>query len=1036
MLGLPLGLAVAAGLFVAWNPAERVEPAPAGAALVHAGSVSRAPDTGWTAPAADVESTVAAVLEDVPSLQEDALTTVSFVPDYLPAGPSAGPVSVSMGGAFMYEDEEVRLPPRREPAPVRPEDWDLSEYESLAASLTEQADPLTLLPDGAITLPPAPLSLEEVLSANRPERPIDYAEGDDPVKPGPLAPGQIEVESPLYLDFDEERQMIYATGRPMARYGEYVIKADKLMVDTRLREIQAEGNVVLTSEDQHVEARAVWVNTVTGQGVAYEARGRSGPLYFLGEPLCGDGTTTFRQLSREESHFKNASFTTCDFPVPHYRVRAKEFSLYNKDRVFARNVVLYVREVPVLWLPYFTRSLKEGIPWGFSIGTDGDLGFFVRVFYDYRNSCYVPSDVDPSTMIRESYSTARLRLDHFSDRGLGEGLEYSYYFGQGKHRGALDVYHLDDKEREVGSESSSRYYVNWWHRTRVTDELQWLADVDYQSDPDLFYDVFDRIRGGNDRRRDRLPERRVSTALEWTTDNFFAGLQVELKDRIGRDRVSYFAEPKDDDFNYDRGYNDEASLRVTPPGTLDGTPVLYDGFYTDPTSIRDSDLEYGVSSDRYGRVTERLPHLRVTSNRLRLGTLPWWYSMDLNVINNLDKGLNIVGDGDDAYVRGFDLYQALTNRIKLGERSTLVTKFGLGFGVMDREKDSFGYEFPAGATFPFVYDGQLIGDDLIGLTFLDPETFLVGQKQFSLKDVEPGFAYGDVDSKFHTRITSALSAYVRYRLREGTDDSLGQFYENIGARKTRDDLYNFRTAENWVETGLNYNLVYPRLTANLSVGKNLQGREDITPNELLQYANAGLGWTNDRNTLFMNGGVGLQERQLRDPTDPNEYQQNSLTYYLSGQYRPVHQRFYSNVSAYFIQNASDDPLGGSSDLGSLDSRNDANVDFTVGRKIGTKYVVEVASRYRSRLGNNSGDSEGKFTDTYVRLRRDFHDIVGTLSVGLKDSGLSSKAESNDSEFQMRFDVKFKKPGEKGLPPYVRTTDLYTRSKLGAFETGG
>ena len=37
---------------------------------------------------------------------------------------------------------------------------------------------------------------------------------------------------------------------------------------------------------------------------------------------------------------------------------------------------------------------------------------------------------------------------------------------------------------------------------------------------------------------------------------------------------------------------------------------------------------------------------------------------------------------------------------------------------------------------------------------------------------------------------------------------------------------------------------------------------------------------------------------------------------------------------------------------------------------------------------------------------------------------------------MRFDVKFKKPGEKGLPPYVRTTDLYTRSKLGAFETGG
>jgi len=183
--------------------------------------------------------------------------------------------------------------------------------------------------------------------------------------------------------------------------------------------------------------------------------------------------------------------------------------------------------------------------------------------------------------------------------------------------------------------------------------------------------------------------------------------------------------------------------------------------------------------------------------------------------------------------------------------------------------------------------------------------------------------------------------------------------------------------------------------------------------------------------------VGLQERQLRDPTDPNEFQQNSLTYYLSGRYTPVHKRFYASTSAYFIQNKNSDPLGGSPDEGNLDSRNDSNIDFTVGKKLGTKYAMEVASRYRTNLSTNSdGDSKGQFTDTYVRLRRDFHDVIGTLSVGLNDTGLSKDDESNDSSYQVRFDVQFKKPGQKGLPPYVRTTDLYSRSKLGAFETGG
>src|SRR5690606_33971479 len=122
----------------------------------------------------------------------------------------------------------------------------------------------------------------------------------------------------------------------------------------------------------------------------------------------------------------------------------------------------------------------------------------------------------------------------------------------------------------------------------------------------------------------------------------------------------------------------------------------------------------------------------------------------------------------------------------------------------------FNLDFPSGASFPYVYDGQVIDGQPLGLTFLDEDTFLVGKRKMSLSDVSPEFVYGDIDSRFNARITESVTGYLRYRFREGTDDHLGSFYERLGSRKTMDDLYAFRTPEHWIEGGLTHTLVDPR----------------------------------------------------------------------------------------------------------------------------------------------------------------------------------------------------------------------------------
>lgn len=995
-----------------------------------------------------LETTEPVLLEEasgpVPSLSEPFPFNEGIVIRNL--GPSAPAPRAGVAAVpSSLESERVILADQIPSAPpLPPEGWDPEEFELLAAPAGE-ADLLENIEDGTVVEPVQPLTVEELLAADQSRKPVGYTTpgvgvgtpvpltgtGRVPAA-GYLPEGQIQLESAQFLDYDEESHTIYGHGRVIARFGQYKLEADKLLVDTRLRELQAEGNVVLTSPNEYVEAGSLQFDTKTNMGVAYQARGRSSVIYFLADPGTDGGRTTIRQLSRDETHFKNSSFTTCDFPVPHYRLSAKEFTVLASERIYARNVVLYIMEKPVLWLPYYTRSLKDENPWAIKFGRDSRLGFYTRLSYSWRQTSYTPSDVDDRLMVKRTSTQGRLMWDYFSRLGFGKGLQYRYKFNDGRHIGRVFLYQINDRGRNVEGDSAERTYADIFHRSslgKAADgaDLSALIDVDYVSDPEIFFDLFDRLRGPTDARRGRIPERHAVFGLSRTHDHYFAGVRIELRDRLGRDRFSYFSEPRDDDYDYDRRYNDEQFFTLTQPGR---GPNRFNypnaGTYTDTTQLPDI-LENGIASDRFGRVSERLPHLTISTNRERLWCLPLWYHLDLNVFNNLDKGLNIVGTEDDSFVHGFDLYQSLTHLKRFSDRYTLRTKVGIGFGVADRQDDSFHPDIPDNATFPFVQDGQVIGGRVIGVTYVDRDTFLVGRRRVSLRDVDPFFAYGDLDSKFSARITDSMTAFARYRVRVNAGDNLGQFYERIGSRSTRDDLYDFRTPEHWIEAGLNYRLARPRLHMSLAAGRNLQGNSDFTANELTQYVNLSTGWSNLRNTLLVNGGVSLQERQVRDPSDPASYLANSITYYLAASYLPVHQRHYARVGAFFVQNTSDDPLGLRSDNRNFDTENQTIFNATLGKKIGQKYLVE----YRSQIRTTGTGTD----NSWLSITRDFHDAVAGVSVGFRQDRLSNREERTEQDnLQVRFQFRLKPAAEKGVAPTRTSGDLFSARKRSAFES--
>lgn len=775
-------------------------------------------------------------------------------------------------------------------------------------------------------------------------------------------------------------ESLYSPERTIVEYGNLRLEADSIRVDQQQLQVEAVGNVLFRAAKGEIRAEKMYFNLQEKEGKAFKAEGRYGPIFFKYRKGETEEDPSFQMVSENEVVLRGCSITTCDLAVPHYYFSAREIIVFPEDRVLMKGAILYIHRIPVFYLPVFTRSLREPSPWFFWMGYHSRLGAWVRLGYTYKHETRAPSAENEKVLETVSRGQLTLFAQEFLRRGPGGGLQYDYDFGPGRHRGQLETFYLDDEDRDVRSEDSyvklyqkialngaplgqftrltdknyepedelDRYQILSKHRSELTDHASWLLNADYLSDSDLYDEVLDMF-GETERRRIML--RRARTALTWAREKFIVRILLELKDRVGRNRVTDFSDPAD---------------------------VLRDFDEQPELSIRDRS-DKGIPTDRWGRVTQRAPQITVSTAWMRLWNLPFYYHSDLNVFNNLDKGLNTVLSEDDAWVQGADWYHALMWRLRLAERFTWFNQVGAGAGIAHRDdrefgyldEDDFAYDPAAGETPYYLVPNEPMG----GLVFTDPETFLIGSKPFNLRqDVKDEFAYADVLSQLHARFTDALTGALTYRYRETTDDSLGDWYAEMGNRYARDDLYPFRLRENNMQAYLAYTLARPRLTTALQYFHSFIEEEERYPYELMNLYGASVVWTNQARTLNSGISANVSDRQMFHPSDPNAFVDSSLRYSAFARYSPASRLWWGNLAVQYVERL-DRSLGDREYSRYTEGDNPYTISAGAGGRIGPKYVVRMSGSYRSEYGTLSRLA--------LSLERDLHDALLLAGVVFK-----------------------------------------------------
>lgn len=227
------------------------------------------------------------------------------------------------------------------------------------------------------------------------------------------------------------------------------MEADSITYLERACMLEARGDPKLFNEGQ----------VLVGDGLRYDTCRRRGVVRQALTNFQEGSTVWFLRGDIAKDSLDNRIFagqgnvTSCDLPVPHYHFAARELKWISNTVFVARPVVLYIQDVPVLWLPFIFQDLTPGRHSGLLIPQVG-FSDIVRPSEGYQrqiaNLGYYWATND--------YMDLTGKVDWFSRRYVSLGLLMNYRWLDRFMTGRLGV----EQIWQSGGGRSTIY--NWAHQ--------------------------------------------------------------------------------------------------------------------------------------------------------------------------------------------------------------------------------------------------------------------------------------------------------------------------------------------------------------------------------------------------------------------------------------------------------------------------------------------------------------------------------------------------------------------------------------------
>ena len=262
-----------------------------------------------------------------------------------------------------------------------------------------------------------------------------------------------------------------AEGNVVAEWQGQKLVANKVRYEATTHMLYATGSVVLSKDATVLSGETVVMNIDTGS-----AEIDPGLLKTL---VKSDTTMTIKaeKLTRiNEEKYKGTAtqVTSCDITDPSWKFGASVLNVNLEGYATGRNIIFYVKNIPVLYLPWMA----------FPILQEKSSGL---LFPRYGHSQKRGTQLDvPLYLLISPSQDLQLDFDIMSRRGLGIGADYRYIRKRGSE-GFFSGYHVYDTQ-----EHKSRWQISQQHKEIFSPDANLRMKVDATSDNTFLSDYGDK----------------------------------------------------------------------------------------------------------------------------------------------------------------------------------------------------------------------------------------------------------------------------------------------------------------------------------------------------------------------------------------------------------------------------------------------------------------------------------------------------------------------------------------------------------------
>lgn len=308
----------------------------------------------------------------------------------------------------------------------------------------------------------------------------------------PDKPWEIKAE---IVEYDSKNNVYIARDGVVISKGNKRLSADRVTFDHKNMKASAEGHVVMVTGEDVLSGDRIDIDLENETGTIYQGKvfAKEKNFHIEGERV--------EKIGKNEYQIYKASVTTCDGATPAWRITGKNLDITLEGYGKVKNGTFWIRNVPVMYSPYFIFPVKRKRQSGLlspEFGNSSQKG----VFYN-----------QPVFWAIDDSSDATFYNLYMSERGNKVAGEYRYVLDD-RSKGAVMFDYLDDRKiddgtgGDLGFDGDAYLRTNndrYWFRAKVNQMLPLdfssRLDLDIVSDQDYLYEFQEGYSGFNRTRK-------------------------------------------------------------------------------------------------------------------------------------------------------------------------------------------------------------------------------------------------------------------------------------------------------------------------------------------------------------------------------------------------------------------------------------------------------------------------------------------------------------------------------------------------------